>query len=86
MLLEALYPLLAADQGYVVFSCGCYGGQLRPLSQFGQTIVKAGPDKACCLQRLLIVHAAGERGEDMTRTFRLCSHLRRSPVAAQNPL
>jgi len=53
--------------------------------QFEEAIAEKDLEKACCLLRSLVVHAAGEPGVDMTRSPSLCTHLKRSGGAAQDP-
>jgi len=53
--------------------------------QFEDANVEKDLEKACCLLRSLVVHAAGEPGVDMTRNLSMCAHLKRSRGAARNP-
>ncbi len=53
--------------------------------QFEEASAEKDLEKACCLLRSLVVHAAGEPGVDMTRSLSLCAHLKRSWGAAQDP-
>ncbi len=41
--------------------------------QFEEAFAGKDLEKACCLLRSLVVHAAGEPGVDMTRSLSLCS-------------
>jgi len=53
--------------------------------QFEEATAKKDLEKACCLLRSLVVHAAGEYGVDMTRSLSLCAHLKRSRGATRDP-
>ncbi len=53
--------------------------------QFEEAIAEKDLEKACCLLRSLVVHAAGEPGVDMTRSLSLCAHLNHSGGAARDP-
>ncbi len=53
--------------------------------QFEEAIAKKDLEKACCLLRSLVVHAAGEPGVDMSRSLSLCAHLKRFRGAALDP-
>jgi len=53
--------------------------------QFEQALVEKDLEKACCLLQSLVVHAVGEPGVKMTRTWSLCAHLKHSQGAALDP-
>jgi len=53
--------------------------------QIEQAIAKNDLEKARCLLRSLVVHAAGEPGVNMTRSQSLCAHFKCCRGAARDP-